>query len=120
MVVTIIGIVVAFAVPRFPIAAIRADAAVRVVRGELQAAQRGAITRQSNIVVAGWGAGRPTVRVAGWDLGCAGGCRVGCGTRIRPRIPPGIPRPTPQPVPPGAPHPSAHRSSDESERGLNA
>lgn len=52
VVVTIIGIVVAFAVPRFPIAAIRADAAVRVVRGELQAAQRGAITRQSNIVVA--------------------------------------------------------------------
>jgi prepilin-type N-terminal cleavage/methylation domain-containing protein len=52
VVVAIIGIVVAFAVPRFPIAAMRADAAVRVVRAELQAAQRAAITRQSNIVVA--------------------------------------------------------------------
>lgn len=52
VVVTIIGIMVAFAVPRFPISAMRADAAVRVIRAELQAAQRAAITRQSNIVVA--------------------------------------------------------------------
>lgn len=51
VVVAIVGIVVAFAIPRFPISGMRADAAVRVLRAELQSAQRAAITRQSNIVV---------------------------------------------------------------------
>jgi prepilin-type N-terminal cleavage/methylation domain-containing protein len=51
IVVAIVGIVVAFAIPRFPISGMRADSAVRIIRAEFQAAQRAAITRQSNIVV---------------------------------------------------------------------
>ncbi|MHB1297797.1 MAG: prepilin-type N-terminal cleavage/methylation domain-containing protein [Gemmatimonadaceae bacterium] len=52
IVVVIVGIMVGFAIPRFPISGMRADAAVRIMRAELQSAQRSAITRQSNIVVA--------------------------------------------------------------------
>ena len=51
VVVAIVGIVVGFAIPRFPISGMRSDAVVRVIRAELQANQRNAITRQSNIVV---------------------------------------------------------------------
>lgn len=51
IVVVIVGVLVGFAIPRFPVSGMRADAAVRIVRSELQAAQRAAITRQSNIVV---------------------------------------------------------------------
>lgn len=50
-VIVIIGLLVGFAIPRLPIAGMRSDAAIRVLRGELQAAQRAAITRQSNVVV---------------------------------------------------------------------
>lgn len=50
-VIVIVGILTAVALPRLPLASARADAAVRIVRGELQAAQRLAITRQSDVVV---------------------------------------------------------------------
>jgi prepilin-type N-terminal cleavage/methylation domain-containing protein len=51
LVVVIIGILTAFAIPRLPVSGMRADAAVRTLRAEFQAAQRAAITRQSNVVV---------------------------------------------------------------------
>ena len=51
MVMIILGVVAAIAVPRIDMNAYRADAAARAVRGVLQIAQRSAITRQSNVVV---------------------------------------------------------------------
>lgn len=51
MVVIIVGILLAVAVPRFPVTAARSDAGVRMVRAILQAAQRSAVTRQSSVVV---------------------------------------------------------------------
>lgn len=51
LVVVLIGVMTAIAVPRFPIAAMRADAGVRVLHGALQLAQRLAITRQADVVV---------------------------------------------------------------------
>jgi prepilin-type N-terminal cleavage/methylation domain-containing protein len=51
MVMIILGVVAAMAVPRIDMNASRADAAARAVRGVLQIAQRSAITRQSNVVV---------------------------------------------------------------------
>lgn len=51
IVVTLISVLVGLSVPRFPIAAIRADAGVRSLRAALQLAQRSAVTRQSNVVV---------------------------------------------------------------------
>lgn len=51
IVVTLIGVLVGLSVPRFPLAAIRADAGVRTLRAALQLAQRSAVTRQSNVVV---------------------------------------------------------------------
>jgi prepilin-type N-terminal cleavage/methylation domain-containing protein len=51
MVVAIISIVAAWAVPKFSIARYRADAAGRLVRTLLQSSQRNAITRQSNVIV---------------------------------------------------------------------
>lgn len=51
IVVALIGIMVAMAVPRFPLAQLRADAGVRTLRGALQTAQRMAVTRQSDVVV---------------------------------------------------------------------
>lgn len=51
LVVVIIGILTAVAIPRLNVSGMRADAAVRTLRAEFQAAQRAAITRQSNVVV---------------------------------------------------------------------
>jgi prepilin-type N-terminal cleavage/methylation domain-containing protein len=51
MVMIILGVVAAIAVPRIDMNAYRADAAARAVRGVLQIAQRSAITRQSNVIV---------------------------------------------------------------------
>lgn len=51
LVVVLIGVMAAIAVPRFPIAAMRADAGVRTLHGALQLAQRLAITRQADVVV---------------------------------------------------------------------
>src|SRR5688572_1888643 len=51
IVMIILGVVAAMAVPRIDMNAYRADAAARGVRGVLQIAQRSAITRQSNVVV---------------------------------------------------------------------
>ncbi len=51
IVLTIIGIVAGFAIPRLSTAGYRADAAARLVRMQMQVAQRNAITRQSNQVV---------------------------------------------------------------------
>lgn len=51
MVVVVIGILLTVAVPRFPVRATRADAAVRNVRAMLQVAQRSAVTRQSSVIV---------------------------------------------------------------------
>jgi prepilin-type N-terminal cleavage/methylation domain-containing protein len=51
MVVAIISLVAAWALPKFSIARYRADAAGRLVRAQLQTAQRNAITRQSNVIV---------------------------------------------------------------------
>lgn len=50
-VVTLIGILVGLSVPRFPVAAMRADAGVRTLRATLQRAQRSAVTRQMDVVV---------------------------------------------------------------------
>jgi prepilin-type N-terminal cleavage/methylation domain-containing protein len=50
MVIAIISIVTAWALPKFSIARYRADAAGRLVRTLLQTGQRNAITRQSNVV----------------------------------------------------------------------
>ncbi len=51
MVVIIVGILLAVAVPRFPVNAARSDAGVRMVRALLQVAQRSAVTRQSSVIV---------------------------------------------------------------------
>jgi prepilin-type N-terminal cleavage/methylation domain-containing protein len=51
MVVAIISLVAAWALPRFSVARYRADAAGRLVRTLMQTAQRNAITRQSNVIV---------------------------------------------------------------------
>jgi type II secretory pathway pseudopilin PulG len=51
IVVSLIGVLVAMSVPRFPLASLRADAGLRTLRGALQTAQRLAVTRQSNVVV---------------------------------------------------------------------
>ena len=51
MVVGLISIVSAFALPRLSLARYRADAAGRLVRTMLQTQQRNAITRQSNVIV---------------------------------------------------------------------
>lgn len=51
IVVTLIGVLVGLSVPRFPLAAIRADAGVRTLRAALQMAQRSAVTRQSDVIV---------------------------------------------------------------------
>ncbi len=51
MVMAIIAIVAAWALPKFSIARYRADAAGRLVRAQMQTAQRNAITRQSNVIV---------------------------------------------------------------------
>lgn len=51
LVVVLIGVMAAIAAPRFPIAAMRADAGVRTLHGALQLAQRLAITRQADVVV---------------------------------------------------------------------
>lgn len=51
LVVVLIGVLAAIAVPRFPLAALRADAGVRTLHGGLQLAQRLAITRQADVVV---------------------------------------------------------------------
>jgi prepilin-type N-terminal cleavage/methylation domain-containing protein len=50
-VVIIVGILLAVAIPRFPVNAARSDAGVRMVRALLQVAQRSAVTRQSSVVV---------------------------------------------------------------------
>lgn len=50
MVVALISIVAAMAIPRINFNRYRADAAGRLVRTQLQAAQRNAITRQSNVI----------------------------------------------------------------------
>jgi prepilin-type N-terminal cleavage/methylation domain-containing protein len=51
MVVAIISVIAAWALPKFSIARYRADAAGRLVRTLMQTAQRNAITRQSNVIV---------------------------------------------------------------------
>jgi prepilin-type N-terminal cleavage/methylation domain-containing protein len=51
MVVAIISLIAAWALPKFSIARYRADAAGRLVRTLMQTAQRNAITRQSNVIV---------------------------------------------------------------------
>jgi prepilin-type N-terminal cleavage/methylation domain-containing protein len=51
MVIGLISIVSAFALPRLSLARYRADAAGRLVRTMLQSQQRNAITRQSNVIV---------------------------------------------------------------------
>ncbi|MBI1809012.1 MAG: prepilin-type N-terminal cleavage/methylation domain-containing protein [Gemmatimonadetes bacterium] len=51
IVIVIIGIVAGFGIPRLGQAGYRADAAARLVRMQMQLAQRAAITRQSNQVV---------------------------------------------------------------------
>jgi len=51
IVITIIGIVAGFGIPRLSTARYKADAAARLVRMQMQLAQRNAITRQSNQVV---------------------------------------------------------------------
>jgi len=51
LVVVLIGVMAAIAAPRFPIAAMRADAGVRTLHGAIQLAQRLAITRQADVVV---------------------------------------------------------------------
>lgn len=51
VVITIIGIIVGFAIPRLSTSGFKADAAARLVRMQMQLAQRSAITRQSNQVV---------------------------------------------------------------------
>ncbi len=51
VVVALIGILVGFSLPRFPLAAIRADSGVRTLRSALQLAQRSAVTRQSDVVI---------------------------------------------------------------------
>lgn len=51
LVVILIGVMAAIAVPRFPLAALRADAGARTLHGALQLAQRLAITRQADVVV---------------------------------------------------------------------
>ncbi len=62
LVMTIIGIVAAFAMPRWNTAAMHADAAARLVRGTLQVAQRTAVARQYDVIV-GFDATRGLVRV---------------------------------------------------------
>ena len=52
IVLVLISIVVAWGLPQFSIARYRADAAGRLVRGLLETAQRNAITRQSDVIVA--------------------------------------------------------------------
>lgn len=51
MVIALISIVSAFALPRLSLARYRADAAGRLVRTLMQTQQRNAITRQSNVIV---------------------------------------------------------------------
>lgn len=51
IVLVIISLTVAWALPRLSISRFRADAAGRLVRSVLQTAQRNAITRQSNVVI---------------------------------------------------------------------
>ena len=51
MVMVIISLTAAWALPKFSIARYRADAAGRLVRTQLSTAQRLAITRQSNVIV---------------------------------------------------------------------
>lgn len=51
MVVIIVGVLLAVAIPRFPVNAARSDAGVRMVRGLLQVAQRSAVTRQSSVII---------------------------------------------------------------------
>jgi prepilin-type N-terminal cleavage/methylation domain-containing protein len=49
--VVLIGVLTAVALPRFPVAALRADAGARSWHGALRLAQRLAITRQADVVV---------------------------------------------------------------------
>jgi prepilin-type N-terminal cleavage/methylation domain-containing protein len=58
IVLVIISLTVAWALPRFSISRFRADAAGRLVRSILQTAQRNAITRQSNVIISFDSAGR--------------------------------------------------------------
>ena len=51
MVVTLLGIVASFAIPRVNFAQYRTDAAVRLARATMQRAERLAVTRQFNIIV---------------------------------------------------------------------
>lgn len=51
LVVIIVGVLLAVAVPRFPVNASRADAGARIVRALLQNVQRSAVTRQSSVIV---------------------------------------------------------------------
>ncbi|MBM4194334.1 MAG: prepilin-type N-terminal cleavage/methylation domain-containing protein [Gemmatimonadetes bacterium] len=51
MVVSIISIIAAFAIPRIDLTRYRTDAAARLVRTLLMASNRNAITRQSNVIV---------------------------------------------------------------------
>lgn len=51
IVLVIVGVVAAMAVPRLDLAGYRADAGARLVRGALQVAHRTAIARQSDVIV---------------------------------------------------------------------
>ena len=51
IVVVLISLTAAWALPKFSVARYRADATGRLVRGLLQTAQRNAITRQSDVIV---------------------------------------------------------------------
>ena len=64
IVLVIISLTVAWALPQFSIARYRADAAGRLIRSLLQTAQRNAITRQSDVVISFDSAGH---RVRVWD-----------------------------------------------------
>lgn len=51
LVISVIGIMAGFAIPRIDLTRFRVDAAARLVRTLLMAANRNAITRQSNVIV---------------------------------------------------------------------
>ncbi len=58
MVVAIISLVAAWALPKFSIARYRADAAGRLVRAQLQTAQRNAITRSTRAIASNFAISR--------------------------------------------------------------